>query len=91
MLSPLLQQAVDALGGLDAERLEQLCGEVEALVRDRREECVQAAVETRALRRTLFELLRTTDSNLRLLRELRDLRIRSLEVEGKLGDQRWVR
>jgi len=94
MRTALLRETVDALSALDAEKLEELCAEAEALVAHRPEQSVQGAVEARALKQTLFELLRTTDENLRLLRELRGLRgkgLRREENEGLTGAARWVR
>jgi len=91
-LAPLLENAVEALSVLDADRLEGLCAEAEALVANHREEAIRSAVEARALKRTLFELLRTTDANLRLLRELRDLRVTGLRSDDVPdGGMRWVR
>lgn len=94
VLEETLRESIDALSVLDADRLEQLCTEAEALVANRREECVRSAVDARALQRTLMELLRTTDANLRVLRELRELRVHGLREgrdEALTGAPRWVR
>ncbi|MDE1161725.1 MAG: hypothetical protein PW792_07230 [Acidobacteriaceae bacterium] len=92
MLTPLLQSSIDALSRLDAEKLEELCSEAETLVAEHREESLQGAVEARALKRTLFELLRTTDENLRLLRELRGMRVQGVASDdAPNGGPQWVR
>lgn len=98
VLEDALRETIGALSVLDADKLEQLCTHAEALVANRSEATVRSAVDARALQRTLLELLRTTDANLRLLRELRDLRViglRSSENEALTGSPtgavRWVR
>jgi hypothetical protein len=94
----MLRETVDALSVLDAGRLEKICAEAEALVAEGRSEVRQqelrGAMEARALQRTLIELLRSTDANLRLLRELRGLRVNGIRKDddtGLAGGDRWVR
>lgn len=51
-------------------------------------------IHARALKNTLCELLRTTDANLRLLRQLRDMRVTGLAIDdysSAAGGPRWVR
>jgi hypothetical protein len=93
-VKPVLEETIEALSVFDADRLEELCTEAEALLANRSEASVRSAVDARALQRTLMELLRTTDANLRVLRELRELRVRGLrssDNEALTGAPRWVR
>jgi hypothetical protein len=84
-IAGLLEQTLDALSCFDAERLEELAAQAEDMP-------VARPIEVRALRNTLCELLRSTDANLRLLRELRTLRVTGLRSdEYGCGDVRWVR
>jgi hypothetical protein len=89
--APLLRETISALSVLDGARLEQLCGEAEVLAQTSPQEPVRDAVEVRALQQTLMELLRTTDANLRLLRELRALRVSGVGSDAEPGGVRWVR
>jgi hypothetical protein len=90
-LTKTLQSTIDALSLLDVSKLEQLCDEAEALVGSHRVESERGAFETRALQRTLLELLRSTDENLRVLRELRLRRMRSDDNMSLGGSDRWAR
>jgi hypothetical protein len=88
--APLLREAIGALSVLDAVRLERLCERAEELARETPGP-VRDAVEARALQPTLMELLRTTDANLRLLRELRSLRVSGIGSDAEPGAVPWVR
>ncbi|MFC6644308.1 hypothetical protein ACFQBQ_01615 [Granulicella cerasi] len=92
MLKPLLQQSITALGQMDAERLEALCEQAEDLRSQTSGAGDLPVAEVSALKQTLFELLRTTDENLRVLRELRGLRASGLSGDASQdGELRWVR
>ncbi len=69
-VAALLQETLDALRVLDAERLERLAEEAEAL-QARCAAITERPLELRALRKTLLEVLRSTEGNLRVLRGLR--------------------
>ena len=73
-LSPLLRSTLDALSTLDANRLERLGDEAEVLANESGPLSLREHENARVLQHTLAELLRNTDANLRLLRELRETR-----------------
>lgn len=87
----IVRETISALSVLDAQRLLQLCDEAEALARTKSRTAPRDGVEVRALQNTLLELMRTTDANLRLLRELRALRVRGVGSDATPGGVRWVR
>jgi len=86
-VSTLLESTIEALSVMDAERLEQLAEEAEAL-RSRCATISERPLELKAMRQTLQGLLRTTEGNLRVLYGLRGLSPRELGMDEGL---RWER
>lgn len=73
-------------------RSEELKSDAQTVAKDPQQ--IAGTIHVAALKNTLCELLRTTDANLRLLRQLREMRVMGLADDAyghPSGGARWVR